>query len=514
MLALALFASSLATLASASPLRTRAGPSVTSDGSTYVGVSSNGIDSFKGIPFAQPPVGNLRFAPPVALTSSLGTVDASNYGYSCPQMNLANGVSQTGSGKILLTLFLYSAAEDCLTINVQRPAGVSATAKLPVMYWIFGGAFLLGGTTMYDGSALVARSVALGQPIVFVSVNYRLNSFGFLPGKEVAADSSASVNAGLLDQRLGLEWVQKNIANFGGDPDKVTIFGESAGAISIAFHLIAKDGDITSSTTGRPLFRAAIMESGAPIPVEGAARGQKSYDIIAKATGCYGSSAPIACLRAVPYAKLLAATNLLPNIASYNSVSLPFLPRTDGIFLRSMTQNAMPAGKFAKVPIISGNQYDEGTILALGTLNITTEAQLNTWLQTVWFPNTTAAQRTQILKNYPADVTQGSPFDTGLLNVITPQNKRINAIVGDVVFQVCRRFFLEYTYPAMPSWSYVSRALVALPLVGSFHGSDILNVFGLSPLNPTTEMQTRWIAFANTMNRESRFFLSPRRMAG
>jgi carboxylesterase type B len=85
---------------------------------------------------------------------------------------------------------------------------------------------------MYDGSALVVRSVALGQPIIFVSMNYRLNSFGFLPGKEVAADSSASVNAGLLDQRLALEWVHKNIASFGGDPDKVTLFGESAGEFS------------------------------------------------------------------------------------------------------------------------------------------------------------------------------------------------------------------------------------------------------------------------------------------
>lgn len=93
MLVFALIASSLATLVIASPLRARAGPSVTSDGSTYVGVSSSGIDSFRGIPFAQPPVGKLRFAPPVALTSSLGTFDASSYGYSCPQMNLANGVS-------------------------------------------------------------------------------------------------------------------------------------------------------------------------------------------------------------------------------------------------------------------------------------------------------------------------------------------------------------------------------------------------------------------------------------
>lgn len=101
------------------------------------------------------------------------------------------------------------------------------------MLWIFGGAFLLGGTQMYDGSKLIARSVAVGQPVVFVSVNYRLNSFGFLPGREVAADPTTSVNAGLLDQRLGMQWVANNIAAFGGDPDKVTIFGESAGEVDV-----------------------------------------------------------------------------------------------------------------------------------------------------------------------------------------------------------------------------------------------------------------------------------------
>jgi carboxylesterase type B len=113
--------------------------------------------------------------------------------------------------------------EDCLTINVQRPAGTKAGAKLPVLFWIFGGGFELGATSMYDGTSLVAESVAQGKPVVFVAVNYRVGGFGFMPGKEILADGSG--NLGLLDQRLGLQWVADNIAAFGGDPDKVTIWG-------------------------------------------------------------------------------------------------------------------------------------------------------------------------------------------------------------------------------------------------------------------------------------------------
>lgn len=396
---------------------------------------------------------------------------------------------------IFTSIAASNASEDCLTLNIVRPAGLASDAGVPVMFWIFGGAFLIGGPSQYDGTSIVERSVSMDTPVIFVSVNYRLNSFGFLPGAEVAADSTASVNAGLQDQRLGLEWVQKYISAFGGDPTKVTVFGESAGAISIGFQLLANNGALNG------LFRGAIMESGSPIPVDVASRGQHSFDVIASATGCDSASDKIACLRAVSYEDLLAATNLLPNILSYSSISLAFLPRTDGSFLPDLAQNMEAAGSYAKdVAILSGDQYDEGSALALGTLNITSSAELETWLATVWFPNTTPAQRAEILTLYPADVTQGSPFGTSILNVLTPENKRINAIVGDVVFQACRRMFLAQTQLTQPTWSYASRVLEDLPLLGSFHASDILSVFALDPLSPVAEFQSRWIAFANTLN--------------
>lgn len=131
---------------------------------------------------------------------------------------------------------------------------------------------------MYDGTSIVADSVAQGQPVVFVAVNYRLGGFGFLPGKEVLADGSS--NLGLLDQRLGLQWVADNIAAFGGDPTKVTIWGESAGAISVMDHMLLYDGDNTYN--GEPLFRAGIMNSGSVTPADpvDCPKGQLIYDTV------------------------------------------------------------------------------------------------------------------------------------------------------------------------------------------------------------------------------------------
>lgn len=217
----------------AQELERRAAPTVSAPaaGATVAGKSSSGVDTFNGIPFAQPPVGNLRLKPPQPLTSAVGKVDGTGIPKACPQFFFSLEKSNLPTdvlGRLLNTpLFqtVTNAGEDCLTINVQRPAGTKAGDKLPVLFWIFGGGFELGSTLMYDGSSLVKDSVAQGKPVIFVAVNYRVGGFGFLPGKEILKDGSA--NLGLLDQRLGLNWVADNIAAFGGDPDKVTIWGES-----------------------------------------------------------------------------------------------------------------------------------------------------------------------------------------------------------------------------------------------------------------------------------------------
>jgi carboxylesterase type B len=277
-------------LAAPAPHEKRANPTVIapSPQATVAGINLLGVESFKGIPYAQPPVNQLRLKPPQPLTSALGKVDGTGIPKACPQFffsidksNIPTNILGTVLNLPLLQV-ATNAGEDCLTINVQRPAGTKADAKLPVLFWIFGGGFELGSTAMYDGTSLVAESVAQGKPIIFVAVNYRVGGFGFMPGKEILADGSA--NLGLLDQRLGLEWVADNIASFGGDPDKVTIWGESAGAISVMDQMMLYDGD--NSYKGKPLFRAGIMNSGSIAPADpvDCPKGQAIYDRVCNIT--------------------------------------------------------------------------------------------------------------------------------------------------------------------------------------------------------------------------------------
>ncbi len=150
-------------------------------------------------------------------------------------------------------------------------------------FWIYGGGFETGSAQSYNGSLLITQSVARGKPIIFVAVNYRLGAFGFLGGSEVLADGAA--NLGLLDQRMGLEWVVDNIAGFGGDPAAVTIWGESSGSISVFDQLALFDGNNTYK--GRPLFRGAIMDSGSITPTEPAdgVKAQGMFDRVVEAAG-------------------------------------------------------------------------------------------------------------------------------------------------------------------------------------------------------------------------------------
>ena len=220
----------LLTFVSASPIqvasrRGNSAPTVAITNGTIIGTTSGSIDSFKGIPFAQPPVGPLRLRPPQPLMTSFGIFTSLANPNSCPQF-----LSQITGGSLPDTVLgmlnasplfqqITEQSEDCLNLNVQRPSSTTSSSKLPVVVWFFGGAFEFGSTQLYDGAGIISKSVALKQPIIYVSVNYRLGGFGFLPGKEMQADGST--NLGLKDQRLALQWVQENIAAFGGDPSKV-----------------------------------------------------------------------------------------------------------------------------------------------------------------------------------------------------------------------------------------------------------------------------------------------------
>ncbi|CAP61813.1 uncharacterized protein PODANS_5_2830 [Podospora anserina S mat+] len=489
-------------------LEKRARPTVSIAQGNVVGVSRINTEAFNGIPFAQAPVGPLRLKPPVRTTASFGTYDAGGIAAACPQF-LADTDSEDLLAKIIDTVVntaLFQKAlkisEDCLNINVIRPAGTKAGDKLPVLFWIYGGGFELGWSSMYDGGPLVSNAMAAGKPYVFVAVNYRVGAFGFMPGKEVLQDGSA--NLGHLDQRMGLEWVADNIAAFGGDPDKVTIWGESAGAISVWNQMSLYDGNINYK--GKPLFRGAIMNSGSIVPADpvDCPKGQEIYDTVVARSGCGGAADTLNCLRNLPYETFLEAANSVPAILSYSSVALSYLPRPDGVALTDSADRLVKAGKYAAVPMIIGDQEDEGTLFSLFQKNVTTTSRLEDYLRGYFFHGATAQQVKGLVSQYSPLISAGSPFGSGLFNEIYPGFKRLAALLGDIVFTLTRRVFIEYAIaanPNVPVWSYLASYNEGTPILGTFHGSDLLQVFyGILPNYASKSIQNFYANFVYNLN--------------
>jgi carboxylesterase type B len=287
-------------------------------------------DAFLGIPYAQPPVSQLRYRWPQSLNSSFEDVrDASSYGYSCMQY----------SGD-------WNMSEDCLTLNIIRPAGTDPTALLPVLVWIYGGGLGAGTTAdpQYNLSGIVQVSQELGMPIVAASLNYRVSHWGFLQSQEILEEGSS--NAGLLDQRLALRWIKENINSFGGDPRRVVLWGESAGAQSITYQMLGYDG------RDDRLFHAAILESGGPTgcPLKDLSYWTVPFQNLTRSVGCDLIKDKLACLRNVSEADLYAARQ----IQEWQS------PLIDGDYLTGYPSQLMPHGKFVKVPILTGENTDEG----------------------------------------------------------------------------------------------------------------------------------------------------------
>ncbi|KAH8999622.1 carotenoid ester lipase precursor [Lactarius hatsudake] len=488
------------TTVSASPTTYATPPIVTLDIGKFIGTAASGVNKFLGIPFAKPPVGDLRFRLPQALGPFSATHNATVFGLSCPQqattLAIPNGLPQetvdyltSDSGTTILD------GEDCLTLNVFAPSHARNGSRLPVVVWIYGGGFEVGSSALYDGGVIVNRSMALKEPVVYVSINYRLSAFGFLASQEVK-DAGVG-NLGLHDQRMALRWIQKYIHEFGGDSSKVTIWGQSAGSISVSLQMLANGGN----TEG--LFRAAFMQSGSPTPIGDITYGQQYYDDLVERTGCSCSSNTLACLRATPYKKLKAAVDSTPSIFAYQSLALAWLPRVDGLFLVDEPQKLIQQGKVARIPFVAGECDDEGTSFSLSQLNVTTDAQLRTYLSEFLLLGATDAEMDKLLTLYPRDVTQGSPYNTGTRNAFTPQFKRIASILGDFTFQAPRRFFLNNLSKEQKSWSFLSKRLKSLPILGSVHGSDVRNIYGpgeltdylihfATNLDPNGESSPQW----------------------
>jgi para-nitrobenzyl esterase len=448
------------------------GAAATREGPIVGRVLADGTERFDNIPFAQPPTGGLRWRAPQAPEPRADLRDARELGPGCvqpPPQGLFSAAPATQS-------------EDCLQLEIWRPA---APGPHPVMVWIHGGGLTqgsavqqLGGALSYDGAGFAARG------IVFVAINYRLGPFGYLAHRDLvaeAADHAQSGNYGLLDQIAALGWVRDNIASFGGDPARVTIFGESAGGVSTCALLAAPKA--------RGLFARAIVQSGnclnaAPSLAAGIAQG----DRVTAAAGCANAPDRIACLRAISPSELIRVANPVIDTGTGTAQGETFGLIVDGFVLPESPGRAISAGSAAPVALMIGVNDDESATLApASTLPATTagyEAAIRARFPTI---------APQVLARYPA------------AQYATPQ-RAYQDLLDDVRF-VCaaRRAAADHAARGNAVHHYVLTEILpdaTLAPLESFHGLDIVLLFGPRPTALPPEaalaerMQRAWADFA------------------
>ncbi|EMD33597.1 hypothetical protein CERSUDRAFT_117697 [Gelatoporia subvermispora B] len=467
-------------------------PSVALDEAKFIGKRVNNTDQYLGIPFAQPPVGNLRFRLPQPLETYQGTHDATSFAPFCPQ-DISDVISSGGASFLdpfqaaFLDTFstaIANQSEDCLYLDIYAPAGTKPGVNLPVVMWITFGSFLWGGSSFFDGSVIVERSVQNHEPVILVAINHRLNAFGFLPGQQ--AKDAGITNLGLRDQRQALRWIQQYIHQFGGDHSRVTIWGANTGSISAAFQMLNNGGN------SEGLFSGAWMHSGFPIPLNTYSELQGTYDILVNQTSCQNSTDSLDCLRQLPYEELYEAMLAAPAAQRFGRWQVVL----DNDFIAEQPETLLQQGKIARVPFVVGCTQDEGTDGALNLTSITTDNETAAWLMEEGLPGIPMSAVEEIFALYPSDPTDGSPFDTGDLYAITPQYKRLAALVGDIEYHSQRRFFLNHTAGHQGAWSFQSKEF-KFPFIGAIDLSDMLNIWGPGTL---TDRLVSFVTHGNPNN--------------
>ncbi|XP_037081220.1 LOW QUALITY PROTEIN: acetylcholinesterase-like, partial [Pollicipes pollicipes] len=314
------------------------------EGVTLTAGSGRLVDAWLGVPFAQPPVGPLRFRPPVPAASWEGVRPAQRQPNSCWQVldeffGDFDGATMWNANT--------PRSEDCLYLSVTRPRP-RPSRPAPVLVWIYGGGFYSGTATLdvYEPSVLAAEG-----GVIVVAIQYRVASLGFLQL------DAAPGNVGLLDQVLALRWVQRNIARFGGDPERVTLFGNSAGAVSVSMHLL--------SPLSAPLFRRAVLQSGSatnPWAVLSAEEARRRALRLAEEVDCPRAPAAraLACLRRRVPRRLVNAEFFTTGICEF-----PFVPVVDGEFLPEDPAEALAAGRFKRAELLAGSVAEEGNYFLL-----------------------------------------------------------------------------------------------------------------------------------------------------
>ncbi|KAL9935827.1 hypothetical protein V8E36_005404 [Tilletia maclaganii] len=404
-----------------------------------------GQDQFLGIRYVQPITSSSRFQRASSLLDQDPSVvhDATSIGPLCMQGTTSD-------------LTDAQMSEDCLTMQIIRPQGISSSKPIPVLVFFHGGGWAHGGSTfnIYNGTQLVAESVRQGKPIIYINLNYRLGIFGFLGGKEMYdsdAAGTAALNAGYWDQHQALQFIEANIASFGGDPSQITIWGQSAGASSVAAHLLADSG-----RSGSSLFSKAIMESGSaqlyPRYNATASRPQQQYNAVLKATSCSN----LACVRRASRSTLQSV-----NIQVTTQDDATFSPTLDRYFHQQAPSVAVNSGTFADVPILMGTNLDDGTFVE-ACRGMDTVSELSSFFNSQYGSLDVVSS---LLATYPDKPAEGCPFRPVLYGSspydrfygITSQYKRCAAIETDLLFSVGKRAMLSAAskFNKQPAFGYL-----------------------------------------------------------
>ncbi len=421
--------------ASASPA---AAQTVTVAQGTLAGEAlADGTRVFRGIPYAKAPVGDLRWRPPVAADGWQGTRDATKFGPACMQPEVKPGTDSAYAEH------MPAISEDCLSLNIWTPKGAK---KAPVMVWLHGGGLAggAGSSLFYNGSPLAA------QDVVVVTINYRLGLFGFLshPGLSAESPHGASGNYGLLDQVEALKWVQKNAAAFGGDPDNVTIFGESAGGLSVM--------DLMASPLAAGLFDKAIAQSAYMVTnpyLKTAAYGLPSGEEIGATMATMLGAPDVGALRAIDASTLVDAGG-----------KAGFFPQPviDGWVLTKQVVETFDAGEQAKVPLIAG--FNAGEIRTLWRLAPPIPADAATYEKAIRTNYGDLAD--SFLKLYPSSDVEESVLAAtrdGIYGWTAQHMAETQAAAGAPAFL----YYWDHSYPSADARN-----------LHAFHAMEVPYVFG------------------------------------
>ncbi|KAL1920730.1 uncharacterized protein VTP21DRAFT_11365 [Calcarisporiella thermophila] len=441
----------------------------------FKGFKKHGLYQFLGVPYAAPPVKDLRFRPPQPPARSNRLNRATKFGPMCPQ----------------LLPIPYLMDEDCLTLNVWTP-DMTPDNLYPVMVWVFGGTYEFGDSHMYNGEGFVRKT---GNSVVLVSVNFRSNIFGYFATEAGIKEGAANIQ--LNDQQFALEWVQKNIHLFGGNPNDVTLFGESSGAGAIALHLL-----MYHNSTSRPFHKAIIMSAGPTTMIGDVRYYQSVLDKVVRRLGCTSSDSTklIECMQKIPWPVLLSTYRLIRGPVELLISRVPTSPIVDGVLLPMKPEDMLKEGFISPIPILSGITTNEASLFMMVIYN-----PFRDWIQ--------------VLRGIIPGIQEQ---DIKKLSTYYPKNQYSSAyaraveLISDIVFKCPEHLLAKYAISTHYRYRFNQETVLLKLGPRPLHAAHALDLAYLWPdtliFKPLTMVFTKrdwilskeiinyWVCFAKTGN--------------